>query len=156
MKWFDGSELDVKQFTGEALCEKISLEMWDSDSEQRAEFPDFIQHAMCIIDFDTITNMEGFSTPFFGEYIPEYYAQIIAAFRAIGDTQDADILAEALRLDAQYQEMSDNAADAAEADRLYNELSGKLGALEPGLYLKTDADMWGMLYRYLGENLQKL
>lgn len=156
MKWFDGSELDVKQFTGEALCEKLSLEMWDSDSEQRAEFPAFMQDAMCIIDFDTTTNMEGFSTPYFGEYTPEYYARIIAAFRAIGDTQDADILAEALRLDAQYQEMIGNAADDAESDRLYDELSDKLGELEPGLYLNTDADMWAMLYRWLNENLQKM
>ena len=156
MKWFDGSELDVKQFTGESLCEKLSLEMWDSDSEQRAEFPDFIQSAMCIIDFDTITSMEGFSTPFFGEDTPEYYAQIIAAFRVIGDAQDADILAEALRLDAQYQEMSDSAADDAESDRLSDELSEKLSELEPGLYLNTDADMWAMLYRWLDENLQKL
>ena len=30
MQWIDGSEIDIKQYTGESLCEKMSLEMWSS------------------------------------------------------------------------------------------------------------------------------
>ncbi|MDE6091476.1 MAG: hypothetical protein K2G14_00050 [Ruminococcus sp.] len=29
MKWIDGSNIDIKNFSGAEICERLSLEMWD-------------------------------------------------------------------------------------------------------------------------------
>ncbi len=155
MKWVDGSEIDVRQFTGEALCEKLAMEMWKSGEELWLQCPVFIQHALYILAFDTETNMEGFSTPADGNITPENYARIIRAFRAIGDEQDAAVLEEALALDVQYQQRLDQAEEDDETDAIHDEFSDKLEELEQKLYLNTDSDMWAMLYAYLDTQLEK-
>lgn len=83
MKWIDGNEIDMKQFSGERLCEKLALEMWDH-REHWSECDEFIQNALFIIDFDTVTNMEGFSTPYDGYFTSEEYLGIIKHFKLSG------------------------------------------------------------------------
>jgi len=148
MKWIDGSTLDLTQISGEALCEKLALEMYDHDRDHW-DCPDFIRNAMCIIDFDSEASMEGFSTPCIGNLTSEYYTEILNAFRAIGDDQDADAIAEALRLDAECRKHLDEAADENEADALLDTLNERIAELEQKLYLNTDFDMWALLYNYL-------
>ncbi len=149
MKWVDGSEIDIKQFTGESLCEKLALEMWKNGEELWLQCPAFIQNALYILAFDTETNMEGFSTPHDGNITPENYARMISAFRAIGDGQDAGVLETARSLDAQYQQQLDQAEDDADTDAVHDAFSDKLDELEQQLYLNTDFDMWALLYAYL-------
>ena len=60
MKWIDESEIDLRQFSGEELCEKLALEMYESDQEKWFECENFIQNALFILDFDTVSNMKGF------------------------------------------------------------------------------------------------
>lgn len=151
MKWIDGSELELKQFSGEKLCEKLALEMYASDREKWFECEDFIQNALVILDFDTVSNMEGFSTPYDSYFTSDYYGRIIRAFHAIGDHHDADILSEALRLDTYYTEQIESTDD--ESDTVYEEFCDKIDELEKGLYLNTGFDMWGLLYGYLENNI---
>ena len=66
MIWVDGSDINIKQFSGEELYEKIATDMYGTDNEQWLKCSDFIQNALFIIDFDTVLNMEGFPTPYFG------------------------------------------------------------------------------------------
>ena len=94
MQWIDGSDIDIHQYTGETICEKLSLEMWGCcKMEQWSSWADFIQVAYFIIAFDTELNMEGIFT-FLENSIGHYAPQIIQAFRAISDDNDADILEE--------------------------------------------------------------
>ena len=152
MKWIDGNELDTSQFSGKELCEKLSTEMYDLSKEQRLQCDAVLQNAMLIIDFDTETSMEGFSTPYIGNFTADDYARIINAFREIGDTHDAEILSEALRLDAEYTGLLER-TDTDGYDRIYDEFCDQLDKLEQELYLNTDFDMWAMLFRYLDEQL---
>ncbi len=63
MKWIDGSNIDIKNFSGAEICEKLSLEMWDiKRSEWSSGLADFIQTALFIIAFDTEQKMEGMFT----------------------------------------------------------------------------------------------
>ena len=155
MIWVDGSETDPKLFSGEELVEKLALEMYD-DREHWSECSEFIQNALYIIDFDTVTNMEGFPTPYFGYFSSEEYERIINAFQAIGDNNDADILSEALRLDTYYQKLLGIAEDENERSKIYDEFIEKLDGSEKRLYLNTEFDMWALLYRYIDENIGKL
>lgn len=155
MIWVDGNEIDPKQFSGEELCQKLALEMW-VDREQWSKCPEFKQNALFIIDFDTVINMEGFSTPYYGYFTSEYYSQIIKAFHAIGDNKDADILTKAGRLDSYYQKILDSTEDENESDKIYDEFSEKIGELEKELYLNTEFDMWALLYKYIDEQIGKL
>ncbi|MDE5582959.1 MAG: DMP19 family protein [Ruminococcus sp.] len=155
MIWVDGSEIDPKQFSGEELCGKLALEMW-ADCEHWSKCAEFIQNALFIIDFDTVTNMEGFPTPYYGYFTSEYYSQIIKAFHAIGDNKDADILTEAGRLDSYYQKILDSTEDENESDKIYDEFSEKIDELEKKLYLNTEFDMWALLYKYIDEHIGKL
>lgn len=155
MIWVDGSEIDLKQFSGKELCEKLALEMW-VDREHWLKCAEFIQNALFIIDFDTVTNMEGFPTPHYGYFTSEYYSQIIKAFHAIGDNKDADILTEAGRLDSYYQKILDSTEDENEYDKIYDEFSEKIDELEKKLYLNTEFDMWALLYKYIDEQIGKL
>ena len=156
MRWVDGSEIDFQQFSGEEICEKLASEMWNYPHEQWLQCADFIQNAIFIIDFDTVINMEGFPTPYFGYFTTDYYAKIIKAFQAIGDNNDADILKEAGRIDSHNQELLDSTKDKNEWDKLYDKFSEELDVLENQLYLNTDFDMWAMLYKYLDEHIRKL
>ncbi len=153
MKWLDGSEMDTKGLSGEALCEKLALEMYSYDEEQRLECDDFLQNAMHIIDFDSECVMGGFFTPYTGNIPTERYQRIIDAFRAIGDEADADILSEALRLDMHYSPLLEGRGNEDGYDELYDEFSGRLGELEESLYMNTDRDMWAMLYAYLDSGM---
>ena len=155
MIWVGGSEIDPKQFSGEELCEKIALEMY-ADRERWSKCAEFIQNALFIIDFDTVTTMEGFPTPYYGYFTSEYYSQIIKAFYAIGDNKDADILTEAIRLDSYYQKILDSIEDENESDKIYDEFSEKIDELEKKLYLNTEFDMWTLLYEYIDEQIDKL
>ena len=155
MRWLDGSDIDVKQFTGETLCDKIGMEMYKYDDENRLQCDDFIQNAMFIIDFDSVINMEGFPTPYYGYFSEEYYAKIIWAFQAIGDVKDAEILIKAGEEDLHFQQLRDQKKGTEEWDCIYDEFSEKLDALEQGLYLNTDFDMWSLLYTYLDEHIKK-
>lgn len=35
MRWVDGSEIEPKHFSGEEICEKLALEMWDNDHNNK-------------------------------------------------------------------------------------------------------------------------
>lgn len=153
MQWINGTEIDINGLSGEDICQKLAIEMYDFTREQRLECDEPLKNAMCIIDFDTEANMEGFATPYIGNFSADYYAQIVNAFRAVGDDNDADVIDEALQVDLQYTKLLDSAEDTDEADRLYEEFSDKIDELEQRLYLTTDFDMWSLLYRYLDEYL---
>lgn len=155
MKWFDGKEIELKHFSGEEMCEKLSLEMWDYDYGQWEKCDECIRNALYIIDFDTVINMEGFPTPHYGYFSKEYYSKIIKAFREIGDDNDADILTEAFYIDLYYQKFFDNTEDKNEFDKIYDEFSEKIDALERNLYLNTDFDVWSLLYKYLDVQIKK-
>lgn len=156
MRWIDGKEIDLKQFSGKDICEKLSQEMWDHDYEQWMKCAEFIQNAIFLIDFDVVTNMEGFSTPYDNYFTAEYYSQIIRAFRAIGDKNDADILTEANRLDAHYQKLLGSTEDEEERNKIYDKFFEEIDILAENLYLNTDFDMWALLYKYLDEQIRKL
>ena len=155
MRWVDGSEIDLKQFSGKEICEKLSMEMWNSYYEQWIKCAEFLQNAIFIVDFDSLAT-GGFTTPSFVNFIDEYYWQIIKAFRAIGDKKDAEILTELSRLDTHYQKLLGSAKDDDEWDKIYDEFREKIDALEKKLYLNTDFDMWALLYKYLDEQISKL
>lgn len=156
MKWVDGTEIDIRDLSGEDICGKLAVEMYDVDREQWLECDECLQNAMYIIDFDSEVNMEGFATPYIGNFTAEYYAKIVDAFRAIGDDHDADIIAAALRLDSDYTKLLDNTDDDEESDRIYEEFCDKIDELEQELYLNTGFDMWALLYRYVEEHIGKL
>lgn len=155
MKWLDGREKELKCFSGEELCEKLSQEMWDYDYEQWEKCAECIRNTLYIIDFDTVINMEGFPTPHYGYFSHEYFLKIIKAFRDIGDNNDADILTDALYIDSYYQKIFDNTEDKNEFDKIYDEFSEKIDVLENKLYLNTDFDVWSLLYKYLDEQIKK-
>lgn len=156
MKWVNGTEIDVRDLSAEDICGKLAVEMYDADREQWLECDKFLQNAMYIIDFDTEVNMEGFATPYIGNFTTEYYTKIVDAFRAIGDDHDADIIIEALRLDSNYTKLFDSIDDDDESDRIYEEFCDKIDELEQKLYLNTGFDMWSLLYRYVEEHIGKL
>ncbi len=156
MRWIDGNEIDVKGFSVDEICKKLSLEMYDNDRAQWLKCDEFIQNALFIIDFDAVTNMEGFSTPYDGYFTAEDYSKIIKAFRAIGDDKDADTLTEASHLDSHYQTLLDSTEDEDESDKIFDEFCEKIEKLGEGLYLNTDFDMWALLYEYLNKQIRKL
>ena len=153
MKWLDGSDINIKQFSGEDLCEKIGSEMYNNKNKNWFECADFIQNAILIIDFDTVINMEGFPTPSYGYFSKDYYTRIIEAFQAIGDAKDAKIINEAGNIDSYYQTLLDNTDNEAERSKIYNEFSEKLNKLEQDLYLNTDFNIWELLYAYLDKQI---
>ncbi|MBQ5445236.1 MAG: hypothetical protein IIT48_01020 [Lachnospiraceae bacterium] len=154
MIWVDGSDINIKQFSGEELCEKIATDMYGTDNEQWLKCSDFIQNALFIIDFDTVLNMEGFSTPYFGYFSKEYYSKIVRAFQTIGDVNDAEILLKAGRIDSFYSKILDDKKGTDEWSAIYDEFNGKLEQLEQGLYINTDFDIWSLLSNYLDNNIK--
>ena len=72
MRWVDGSEIKIEDFTGEALCEKLASDM-HGVCEQYLDCADFIQTAAFLIEFDTELAMQGifsFLENSIGHYAP--------------------------------------------------------------------------------------
>lgn len=164
MIWIDGTEINIKQFTGEEICEKLATELWGHDYEQWLECPDFIQAASFLIAFDTELNMEGIFT-FLENSIGHYSPNIIQAFRAIGDNSDADTLEEICRLappDIMRGEfLSGNPQEYDimvfnDNHELKEEIIERIEELDEQLYLNSGFDIWELLYRYLDEQIEKL
>lgn len=163
MKWIDGSDIDIKSFSGEELCEKLSLEMWDSERSEWLECADFIQTALFIIDFDTEMNMNGIFT-FLENSIGHYAPYIIKAFREIGDYKDAEILSEICRLAppdlirGEFLNKDYNEYDISvfgDDHELNPEVADKIELLESRLYLNSGFDMWSLLYDYLDKQISE-
>ena len=51
MRWIDGKEINIRQFTGETLCEKLATDLWSNDYDQWLKCADFIQTASFLIAF---------------------------------------------------------------------------------------------------------
>ncbi|MDE6678167.1 MAG: DUF4375 domain-containing protein [Ruminococcus sp.] len=161
MKWIDGSDIDIKSFSGEELCEKLSLEMWEHERSEWLEFEDFIQTALFIIDFDTEMNMNGIFT-FLENSIGHYVPNIIKAFREIGDYKDAEILSEICRLAppdlirGEFLDKGYNEYDICDDYELNPEVADKIELLESRLYLNSGFDMWSLFYDYLDKQIAEL
>ncbi|MCM1325496.1 MAG: hypothetical protein NC094_00150 [Bacteroidales bacterium] len=166
MQWLDGNEIDIKKYTGESLCEKMASEMWDCglDVEQYQEWADFMQAAYFIIAFDTELAMEGIFT-FLENSIGHYAPQIIRAFRAIGDDNDADVLEEICTLcppdivrgeflESKYKEYEITCFD--EDGELKEDIAERIEELDEKLYLHTDFDMWELLYLFIDKKIAAL
>ena len=155
MRWVNGSEIDLTPLSGNEICEKLALEMWDC-REQWQHCAVFLQNAMLIIDFETVTDMEGFSTPFDGYFSDEEYSRIIEAFRAVGSSIGADILTEALNIDLQYRKLFDSTEDKNKADKLYEEFCERIENLGRKFYRNSEPDIRALLYKYLYEQSRGL
>lgn len=140
MKWFDDTEIDIKQYNGESLAEKIVEDMFELNREQLLEYPQFIQTAYFIIDFDTELAMEGIYG-ILENSIRNFLPNIIKAFRSIGDEIDAELLSEILSLGAEEQ--------------LEEAGQRQISRLSNNLYLYTDRDVWKKLFAYLDTEIQR-
>lgn len=163
MKWIDGKEINIKQFTGESLCEKLAMELWHSTYDQWLQCADFIQVASFLIAFDTELNMEGIFT-FLENTIGHYAPNIVQAFRTIGDDNDADVLEEICRLAppdiirGEFLNESHQEYDIAafcDDHELKAETEERIIELKQQLYLHTGLDIWKLLFRYLDEQIEK-
>lgn len=163
MRWIDGNEINIKQFTGEELCEKLATELWGNPYDQWLKCADFIQNASFLIAFDTELTLEGIFT-FLENSIGHYAPNIIQAFRAIGDNTDADVLEEICRLappdvmrteflSGDYQEYDITTFD--DNHELNEEVERKITELNKQLYLYNGIDIWSLLYTYLDEQIKK-
>lgn len=163
MRWIDGNEINIKQFTGEELCEKLATELWGNTYDQWLKCADFIQNASFLIAFDTELTLEGIFT-FLENSIGYYAPNIIQAFRAIGDNTDADVLEEICRLappdvmrgeflSGDYQEYDITTFD--DNHELNEEVETKITELNKQLYLYNGIDIWSLLYTYLDEQIKK-
>lgn len=164
MRWIDGSYIDIKQFTGSEICERISLELWNYNRSEWLEFEDFIQTAVFIIDFDTELAMEGIFTGLENS-MGHYVNHIIKAFRTIGDNRDAEILSEICRLVSpelirgEFLSKGYNEYDISDFDsdhELSEEVLDEIERFESKLYLNTGFDMWKLLYDYLDIRISEL
>lgn len=164
MRWIDGNEINIKEYTGESLCEKIAIEMWSTDIKQWLKCADFIQSACFLIAFDTELTMEGIFT-FLENSIGHYSPNIIQAFRAIGDNNDADILEKICQYappDIIRDEFLNN--DQAEYEittfksnhELTDEIVEIIEELDNKLYHHTNFNIWDLLYKYLDEQIAVL
>ena len=164
MLWIDGNEINVKQFTGEKLCEKLALELWSNAYDQWLKCADFIQTASFLIAFDTELTMEGIFT-FLENSIGHYAPNIIQAFRAIGDSHDADILEEICRLAppdvmrGEYLSRNYQTYDITvfnDNHELNEEMEAKITELNKQLYLHSGVDIWPLLFTDLDEQIKRL
>ena len=164
MQWIDGGEIDIKQYTGESLCEKLAAEMWNYGTDQWLKLPDFIQAAYFLIAFDTELTMEGIFT-FLENDIGHYAPEIIRAFRAIGDNSDADILEKICQyappdimrgefLEGEHQEYEITSFDSSH--ELKEEVVERIVELDRKLYLHTDFDIWELLFQYMDRQIAML
>lgn len=164
MRWIDGSEINIKQFTGEALCEKLATELWSVDYEQWVKCTDFIQVASFLIAFDTELNMEGIFS-FLENSIGHFFPNIVQGFRAIGDNIDADTLEEICRLappdimrgeflNGNFQEYDITTFN--DNHKIKEEVKERIIKLNEQLYLNSGIDIWPLLFKYLDEQIEKL
>lgn len=164
MKWIDGSDIDIKSFSGKEICGKLSLELWDRERTEWIDYPDFIKTAVFLIAFDTELTMEGIFT-FLENSIGHYAPEIIKAFETIGDFKDAEVLAEICRLappdimrgeflSGGYSEY--DIAVFGDDHELNPEVADKIESLESQLYLNSGYDMWKMLFDYLDREISGL
>lgn len=164
MRWVDGNEIDIKQFTGEELCEKLAMELWGNAREEWLKCDEFIQVASFLIAFDTELTMQGIFT-FLENSIGHFVPNIIHAFRVIGDNNDADILEEICRLappdimrgeflSGDHQEYEINTFN--ENHELKEEVAERIEELDKQLYLHSGFDMWTLLFKYLDEQIEKM
>ncbi|MDE6253479.1 MAG: DMP19 family protein [Lachnospiraceae bacterium] len=164
IKWIDGKDIAIKQYTGESLCEKLAMEIWNTDREQWLKCMEFIQVACFLIAFDTELTMEGIFT-FLENSIGHYAPEIIHAFRMIGDNNDADILEKICQyappdimrsefLDSDCQEYDITSFDSNHD--LKDEIVEIIEDLDKKLYLHTDFDIWELLFKYLDEQIKNL
>lgn len=58
-RWINGNEINIKQFTGETLCEKLAIDLWGNDYVQWLKCADFLQTASFLIAFDTEMTMDA-------------------------------------------------------------------------------------------------
>ena len=132
--------------------------------EQWSSWADFIQVAYFIIAFDTELNMEGIFT-FLENSIGHYAPQIIQAFRAISDDNDADILEEICALcppDIMRGEFLENGHQEYEINcfdddhELKEEIIERIEELERSLYLNTNFDIWKLLFGFVDKKISAL
>ena len=163
MKWIDGNELDITQFSGEQICEKLSLELWKFEYSQWLKCDELIQIPAFLIAFDTELTMEGIFT-FLENSLGHYALHIIHAFQAIGDEHDAMILSEICRLacpDILRKEFLDSNLQEYDISSFHDnhelnpEMIDKIEELESQLYLNTDFDMWSLLFQFLDSEIEK-
>lgn len=164
MRWIDGNEINIKQFTGKTLCEKLATDLWDHHYDQWLKCADFIQTASFLIAFDTELVMEGIFT-FLENSIGHYAPNIIQAFRIIGDKNDADILEEICRLappdimrggflnetNQEYDIITFNDNHQRNEDA-----EARIEELDRQLYLHSGVDLWSLLFTYLDEQIENL
>lgn len=164
MQWIDGNEINIKQYTGEALCKKLSIEMWNYDIEQWLNWTDFLQVACFLIAFDTELTIEGIFT-FLENSIGHYAPNIIQAFRTIGDNHDADILERICNyappdimrgdfLEGNYQEYDITFFDSDH--ELKEEIAEMIEELSKNFYLNTGFNIWKLLFKYLDKQIAML
>ena len=163
MKWIDGSEINMKQFTGETLSEKLAVELHDYDYIQYLTWADFLQVAAFLIEFDTELSINGIFG-FFENSIGHYFPNIIQAFRAIGDDNDADTLEEICRLappDSMRTEFIRNISQEYEITSFHDnhemaeEVEEQISRLSEQLYLYGGFDIWPLLFKYLEEHISE-
>ena len=163
MKWIDGNQFDITQFSGEKICKKLSLELWESERSQWLECDELIQIPAFLIAFDTELTMEGIFT-FLENSLGHYALHIIHAFQAIGDEHDAMILSEICRLawpDILRKEFLDSNLQEYDISSFHDnhelnpEMIDKIEELESQLYLNTDFDMWSLLFQFLDSEIDK-
>ena len=58
-------------------------------------------------------------------------------------------------IDSNYQKIFEKEEDKKEFDKIYDEFSDKIDALEKKLYMNTDFDVWSLLYKYLMEQINR-
>ncbi len=164
MQWIDGSTIDIKQYTGEQLCEKLALEQWGYQPEEWLNWPDFIRVACFLIAFDTELTMQGIFT-FLENSIGQYSGQIIQAFRAIGDYSDANCLETIcqcappgrIREEFLSVELPEyNISSFSSNHELEEDCTKRIGELSRELYLYTGFDLWGLLFSYLDRQISLL
>lgn len=149
MQWLDGSRIDIKQYSGEMLCEKLADEMWAYDIKEWFKCAEFIQTACFLIAFDTELAMEGIWT-FLENDLGQYAQTIIQAFRAVGAQKEADTLEAICQYAPPDVRREKFLAGAHEDDTAVEEAVERLAEK---LYLYTDFDIWSLLYRYLDEQI---
>ena len=146
MRWIDGKEINIRQFTGETLCEKLATDLWSNDYDQWLKCADFIQTASFLIAFDTELTMEGIFA-FLENSIGHYAPNIIQAFRIIGDKNDADILEKICQIAP---------PDIMRGEFLSEKSEARIEELNKQLYLHSGIDIWSLLFTYLDEQIENL
>ncbi len=146
IKWINGEEIAIKQFSGEEICEKLALELFNYDYSEWLAWEEFLQVACFIIDFDTELAMNGIFS-FLENTIRRYASHIITAFQAIGADKEAKLLSEICNLAS---------VGLTKGEFLNENIISKIENLENQLYLYTGFDIWKLLYNYLDNQIKKL